>query len=61
MYYLGLFKNNNDIEQIWMHETTKSFFYLITDFQSSLDIQLIDTLTLKDILLLMQKMAISRQ
>lgn len=44
-----------------MHETSKSFLSLITDFQSSLDIQLIDTPTLKDILLLMQKMAISRQ
>lgn len=44
-----------------MHETPKSFFSLITGFQSSLDIQLIDTPTLKDILLLMQKMAISRQ
>jgi len=44
-----------------MHETKKYFFYLITDFQTSLDIQLIVTLTLKDILLLMQKMAISRQ
>lgn len=44
-----------------MHETPQSFFSLITDFQSSLDIQLIDTPTLKDTLLLMQKMAISRQ
>lgn len=61
MYYLELFRNNNYIEQIWMHETPKFVFPLITDFQSSLDIQLIDTPTLKDILLLMQKMAISRQ
>lgn len=43
-----------------MHETAKSFFNLITDFQS-LGIQLIVTLTLKDILLLMQMMATSRQ
>lgn len=42
-----------------MHETPQSFS-LITDFQS-LDIQLIDTPTLKDTSLLMQKMAISRQ
>lgn len=43
-----------------MHEIAKSFFNLITDFQS-LGIQLIVTLTLKDILLLMQMMATSRQ
>lgn len=61
MYYLQLFKNNNVLEEVWIRETTKSSFYLITDFQSSLDIQLIVTLTLKGILLLMQKMAISRQ
>lgn len=60
MYYLQLFKNNNVLEEVWIRET-KSSFYLITDFQSSLDIQLIVTLTLKGILLLMQKMAISRQ
>lgn len=43
-----------------MHETAESFCCLITHIQS-LGIQLIVTLTLKDILLLMQMMATSRQ